>query len=214
MAPAQRSAVDDVVVNESRHVHQLDRRTGADERITIPRSLAADEKKLDEVVITAYGATKKKAFTGTASTINADKFKDLQVGTITGILQGNASGVLAVSSNGQPGESPTIRIRGIGSVNASSDPLIILDGAQYGGNINGINPNDVESVTVLKDASSTALYGNRAANGVLVITTKSGKGTPKVSLSILNGYSKRAVNDYAYVNSNQLYELTWEALRN
>jgi TonB-linked SusC/RagA family outer membrane protein len=169
---------------------------------------------LEGVVVTAYGTTQKKAFTGTASTINSEKFKDLQVTTITGILQGNASGVLAVSGSGQPGESPTIRIRGIGSVNASSDPLFVVDGAVYGGNINNINPNDIESVTVLKDASSTALYGSRAANGVIQITTKTGKGTPKVSLSVVSGQSNRAVNDYAYVNANQIYELTWEGLRN
>jgi TonB-linked SusC/RagA family outer membrane protein len=169
---------------------------------------------LSEVVVTAYGATQKKAFTGTASTIGNEKFKDMQVSSITGVLQGNASGVLAVSSNGQPGESPTIRIRGIGSVNASSDPLLVVDGVAYGGNINNINPNDVESITVLKDASSTSLYGSRAANGVIMITTKQGKGTPKVSASILNGWSNRAVNDYSYVNSQQLYKLTWEALKN
>lgn len=173
-----------------------------------------NDKQLDEVVVTAYGTTKKRAFTGTASTVGSEKFKDLQVSSVTNVLQGQASGVLAVSSNGQPGESPTIRIRGIGSINASSDPLIILDGAPYGGNINSINPNDIESITVLKDASSTALYGSRAANGVLEITTKVGRGTPKVSLTGLNGYSSRAVNDYSYVNSSQLYQLTWEALKN
>ena len=148
---------------------------------------------LNEVVVTAYGVTRKKAFTGTASTITNEKFKDLQVSTITGVLQGNASGVLAVASNGQPGESPAIRVRGIGSINAASDPLIVVDGAPYGGNINNINPNDVESITVLKDASSTALYGSRAANGVIQITTKTGKGTPKVTVNALTGYSTRAV---------------------
>jgi TonB-linked SusC/RagA family outer membrane protein len=177
-------------------------------------SLTSITQNLDEVVVTAYGTTKKKSFTGTASTINAEKFKDLQVSSLTGVLQGQASGVLAISSNGQPGENPTIRVRGIGSVNASSDPLILLDGAPYGGNINNLNPNDIESITVLKDASSTALYGSRAANGVLQITTKTGKGTPRVAISALTGFSSRAVNDYSYVSSNQLYELTWESLFN
>ncbi|RZM20988.1 MAG: SusC/RagA family TonB-linked outer membrane protein, partial [Pedobacter sp.] len=110
--------------------------------------------------------------------------------------------------------SPTIRIRGIGSVNANASPLIVVDGAPYGGNINSINPNDIESITVLKDASSTALYGSRAANGVLQIITKTGKGTPKVNVSVISGFSERAVNDYKYVSSQQQYELTWEALRN
>lgn len=181
---------------------------------TVDASLTSTVTDLSEVIVTAYGATQKKSFTGTASTIKSEAFKDLQVSTITGVLQGNASGVLAVSSNGQPGESPTIRVRGIGSVNASSAPLIVVDGAPYGGNINAINPNDVESITVLKDASSTALYGSRAANGVLQIVTKSGKGKPKVNLSALTGWSDRAVKDYEFTSSEQLYELTWEALRN
>lgn len=177
-------------------------------------TLLSINRSLSEVVVTAYGATQKKAFTGTASTISNEKFKDLQVSTITGVLQGNASGVLAVTSNGQPGENPTVRVRGIGSVNASSDPLILVDGAPYGGNINNINPNDVETITVLKDASSTALYGSRAANGIISITTKQGKGTPKVSVNFLNGWSDRAVKDYSYVSSQQQFELAWEALRN
>lgn len=181
---------------------------------SIQINLSNADRAMSEVVVTAYGVTQKKAFTGTASTISNDKFKDLQVSTITGVLQGNASGVLAVSSNGQPGESPTIRVRGIGSVNASSDPLILVDGAPYGGNINNINPNDVESITVLKDASSTALYGSRAANGIISITTKQGRGAPKVAVTALNGWSNRAVDDYNYVNSGQLYQLSWEALRN
>jgi TonB-linked SusC/RagA family outer membrane protein len=89
-----------------------------------------------------------------------------------------------------------------------------LDGSPYGGNLNSINPNDIESITVLKDASSTALYGSRAANGILEITTKMGKGTPRVALSGVRGYSNRAVKDYKYVTPAQTYGLTWEALRN
>src|SRR6185369_4937885 len=150
----------------------ITRTVSIENRSEITISMTNDGQKLDEVVVTAYGATAKKAYTGTASTIKGESFKDLQVTTITGVLQGNASGVLAVSSNGQPGESPAIRIRGVGSVLAAADPLILVDGAPYGGNINNINPNDIESITVLKDASSTALYGSRAANGILSITTR------------------------------------------
>lgn len=185
-----------------------------DQKSIIDVVLKSSNETLSEVVITAYGATEKKAFTGTASTIKSSDFKDLQVTSITGVLQGNASGVLSVSSNGQPGESPTIRIRGIGSVNASASPLIIVDGAAYGGNINGINPNDIESITILKDASSTALYGSRAANGVIQIVTKLGRGKAKINFSAVTGFSNRAVNDYDYVSSEKVYELTWEALKN
>ena len=177
-------------------------------------TLTPNNKALDEVVVTAYGSTKKQAFTGTASTVSNDKFKDLQVSSITNVLQGQASGVLVVNSTGEPGTNPTVRVRGVGSINASADPFIVLDGSPYGGNINSINPNDIESITVLKDANSTALYGSRAANGVLLITTKTGVGAPKVNISATTGFSKRAVKDYDYVSSQQLYELTWEGLRN
>ena len=177
-------------------------------------NLKSTASVLAEVVITAYGATKKKAFTGTASVVKADDVKDLQVSTIGNLLQGKASGVLVSNDNGQPGENPEIRIRGIGSINADASPLYVVDGSPYGGNINNINPNDIESYTILKDASSTSLYGSRAANGVILITTKTGRGKPMVNLSAVTGFSTRAVNDYPYVNSQQLYELTWEALKN
>lgn len=169
---------------------------------------------LAEVVVTAYGNTKKKAFTGTASTIKADDVKDLQVSSIGNMLQGTASGVLISNDNGQPGENPEIRIRGIGSINADASPLIVVDNAPFDGNLNNINPNDIESYTIAKDASATALYGSRAANGVIFITTKSGHGKPQVNVSAVTGFSKRAVNDYSYVSPQQEYELTWEALKN
>lgn len=177
-------------------------------------SLQRGAEQINEVVVTAYGSTRKKSFTGSAATITNEKFRDLQVSTITGVLQGNASGVLAVTATGQPGENPVIRVRGIGSINASADPLIVVDGAAYGGSINSLNPNDIESVTVLKDASSTAVYGSRAANGVIQITTKSGRGKTKFSLAAVSGFSQRAVPEYKTLNPTQFYELTWEALRN
>ncbi len=185
---------------------------GSDDVINL--SMKSTNTVLAEVVVTAYGNTKKKAFTGTASTIKADDVKDLQVSSIGNLLQGKASGVLVLNDNGQPGENPEIRIRGIGSITSDASPLYVVDGAPYGGNINSINQNDIESFTVLKDAASTALYGSRAANGVILITTKTGRGKPIVNLSVVTGFSTRAVNDYPYVNSQQLYELTWEALKN
>lgn len=181
---------------------------------TLSISLSPSDSQLNEVVVTGYGSTQKKAFTGTASTITNEQFKDLQVTTITGILQGNASGVIAVDDSGQPGESPTIRIRGIGSFNASNDPLILLDGAPFNGSLNSINPADIESLTVLKDASSTSIYGSRAANGILQIVSKKGKGKPKFQFSSVVGAATRAVKEYKTVDAAQYYELTWEALRN
>jgi len=185
---------------------------GSDDVINL--SMKSTNTVLAEVVVTAYGNTKKKAFTGTASTIKADDVKDLQVSSIGNMLQGTASGVLVSNDNGQPGENPEIRIRGIGSINASASPLIVVDNAPYDGNLNNINPSDIESYTISKDASATALYGSRAANGVIFITTKTGRGKPQVNLSAVTGFSKRAVNDYPYVSPAQEYELTWEALKN
>lgn len=176
--------------------------------------LANENTDLEEVIVTAYGTTDKKVFTGSAAVIDKDKMKDLQATSVGDVLQGNASGVLAISNSGQPGENPTIRIRGIGSQNASSAPLILLDGAPYDGSINSINPNDIESITVLKDASSTSIYGSRAANGIINIVTRKGVGKPKFDLTYLTGSSSRAVKEYETVDARQYYELTWEALRN
>jgi TonB-linked SusC/RagA family outer membrane protein len=176
--------------------------------------LIAQNTELSGVVITAYGTTKAAAFTGTAAIITNEKFKDLQATSIAGVLQGNASGVLAVTNSGQPGENPTVRIRGIGSYNASNEPLYLVDGAPYPGNVNSINPNEIESITVLKDASATSIYGSRAANGIIQITTKKGNGKAKVQFSSVTGISKRAVADYKTLNSSQYMELFWEALKN
>lgn len=176
--------------------------------------LAASTSDLSEVIVTGYGNTARRAFTGSASSISNEQMKDLQATSITDVIQGNASGVLAVAGTGQPGEEPAIRIRGIGSFNASNEPLILLDGAPYTGSINSINPSDIESLTILKDASSTSIYGSRAANGIIQIVTKRGKGRNKFDFSSVVGASSRAVSEYNTVNEQQYYELTWEALRN
>ncbi|NIG52051.1 TonB-dependent receptor [Chitinophaga sp. Cy-1792] len=176
--------------------------------------LTEDTRKLDEVVITAYGSTQKKSFTGSAAVIKADQIKDLQVSNVTSVLQGTASGVMAIGSTGQPGEDMTIRIRGIGSYNASASPIYVVDGAIFGGSLSNINPNDIESITVLKDASSAAMYGSTAANGVILITTKMGKGKAKFNFTNVSGFSNRAVKEYKLLNQQQFMELTWEALKN
>lgn len=180
---------------------------------TVNAVLEMSANNLQEVTI-AYGSVKRQNFSGTASTLGTTQIKDQLVSTITNVLQGQASGVLAVNSTGQPGANPTIRIRGIASVNASSDPLIVLDGAIYGGDISSINPNDIESITVGKDATATSLYGSRAAAGVLFITSKVGNGVPKVEISANTGFSNRAVKDYDYLDAQGVYEKTWEGLRN
>lgn len=137
--------------------------------------MKGDTQMLDEVVVTvAYGTAKKSSLTGAISSVNKEQIEMRPVSSVTSALEGTTSGVQINSTYGQPGEEPSIRIRGIGTVNGSSDPLYVIDGMPFGGNISDLNPNDIESISVLKDAASCALYGNRASNGVILITTKRG----------------------------------------
>lgn len=179
--------------------------------------LESDTEVLDEVMVVAYGTAKKSAFTGSAKVMNADDIGKLQVTNATEALTGKVAGVQMNSSSGQPGTStPTIRIRGISSINAGNDPLIVLDGAPYDGDINNINPQDIESMTVLKDAASNALYGARGANGVIMITTKKGKsGDAIVTLDAKWGSNMRGTRDYNVIrNPAQYYEMYYSALKN
>ncbi len=184
-------------------------------RSTVNIALQADVRSLNEVVVVAYGQQSRRALTGSVSAVNADQIRGQQIVTATQALQGTAPGVLVVNTSGQPGDNPAIRIRGVGSINASANPLIVVDGVPFQGNINGINPGDIESISVLKDASAASLYGSRAANGVVLITTKSGKkGAPEINVYSNYGISNRAVNEYPFLNSQEIFELGWEALRN
>lgn len=142
---------------------------------TVKVTLSSDSQALDEVMVVAYGTAKKSSFTGSAGTMNADKIATRSVSNITNAMSGQVAGVQMTSDNGQPGESAKIRIRGIGSMASSNDPLYVVDGVPYDGNISSINPSDIESLTVLKDAAANAIYGARGANGVVLITTKSGQ---------------------------------------
>ncbi|WP_340063543.1 SusC/RagA family TonB-linked outer membrane protein [Ascidiimonas aurantiaca] len=175
-----------------------------------------DVAALDEVIVTAYGTTTKEAFTGSANVIGAEELLTRNVTSPIAAIEGRATGVQFIAANGQPGSSPDIVIRGVGTLNGSSDPLIIVDGIQYEGDLNTINQEDIESFTVLKDAASTSLYGSRAANGVIMITTKSGVkgGAIKVNFSAQTGIVTRALPWYEEVTPGQYYETMWEALRN
>ena len=141
---------------------------------SISLALKPSSTDLDEVVVVAYGTSKRSNITGSVSTVSSKAIENRQVSSISKALEGQVPGLQSVASSGQPGTDATIRIRGIGSINASSSPLIVLDGNPYAGDINSINPNDIQSISVLKDAASSALYGSRGANGVIIITTKSG----------------------------------------
>lgn len=169
---------------------------------------------LDEVVVVAYGTQKRESITGSVSKIGEQQLQGRLTTNISQALAGAAPGISATSGNGQPGSSAALRIRGFGSVNASSSPLYVVDGFPYGGYVSDINTNDIENITLLKDASSTALYGARAANGVVMITTKKGKaGIPKLNAFINTGYSTRGLEEYDRVGTMEYYPLMWQAMK-
>lgn len=182
---------------------------------TLNINLSVDDKQLEEVIIVAYGTADKGSFTGSATQISNEKLAQRPVTNITNAIAGQAPGVQTNAGSGQPGAGPDIRIRGIGSVNSSNDPLYVVDGSPYPGSIANLNVDDIESISILKDASSTALYGSRATNGVVMITTKKGKkGSNQLNFKISQGVSERAIKEYDRVNAYEYYPLIWEARRN
>ena len=185
---------------------------------TINIVLSSDVQQLEgtDVVAVAYGTTDKKSFTGSMATIKAENITQRQSADVAKTLEGAVSGVQISNSSGDPGAGSAIRIRGIGSIYGSSAPLIILDGAPYHGSLNSINNSDIESLNVLKDASSAALYGARGANGVIIITTKSGK-RDKLSITVdaRTGFNTRGIPEYDKISStSEYYETLYNALYN
>ena len=172
---------------------------------------------LEEVVVTGYGTFDKKKFTGSAVTISGDVLSKKNVSNISKALIGEAVGVTVVNTSGQPGTSATVRVRGkIGSINGNNTPLYVLDGVPYQGSINAINPNDIESTTILKDAAATAIYGNRGANGVILITTKRGSADKtNISVDIKTGTNMDYLPRYTVIESPERWtEILWESLKN
>lgn len=186
------------------------------DKADITIELSSKDSELDEVIVVAYGTASKAGYTGSASSVNKDKISQSQVSSVSRLLQGAASGVQSIASSGQPGSDASIYIRGVGSINASSTPLYIVDGVPFEGNLNSINPADIESISVLKDAASTSIYGSRAGNGLIVVTTKQGSKNKKtiIDASFRYGVSSRAVADYQKVSTDDYFKLYWEALRN
>ena len=177
--------------------------------------LKVDSEILDEVMVVAYGTAKKSSFTGSAANIDQKKLELRPITNVTKGLEGQSTGILTTSGSGQPGSSASIVIRGFGSINASSSPLYVVDGVPYDGSLSSINPADIEQMTVLKDASAGALYGARGANGVVMITTKSGKeGKANVTWRSTVGWSSRALDEYDMVSAKDYVQLSYEALRN
>lgn len=209
-------------------------------QVPIPKSgilnvaLQPEAMNLDEVVVTGYGNFSRSSFTGSANTLRADLLKEMPVVSIEQKLQGMTSGVNITGSSGQPGANASIRIRGMGSFNASNEPLFVIDGvpvtsgnlstgsgseASYMNNaktniMSTINPSDIENITVIKDAAAS-LYGSRAANGIILITTKQGsKGRTRVTLNASAGFSDAAVDFRPTLNGEQRRELLYEGLVN
>ncbi len=183
---------------------------------TINVVLKASSQRLNEVVVVGYGTATKQSFVGSVKTVSSADIASKDVSNVSQSLAGEAAGVQVINTSGQPGSVATIRIRGYGSVNGSRDPLYVLDGIPYSGALNAINPNDIASVTILKDATATAIYGSRGANGVILITTKTGKpGTSVIEVDAKTGVNYAGLPRYSVIKSPEQYiGLSWEAMYN
>ena len=192
----------------------IDKTIGSSSIINV--SMKEDANILDEVVIVGYGTTTKKSFTGTASVVSSENIDAKAVSNVAQALIGEVSGVSVTRTNGRPGSSATIRIRGFSSIEGNSAPLYVVDGVPFSGDINAINPNDIESTTILKDASATAIYGARGANGVVLLTTRKGtSGKNTVEFDFQSSVSSRTLPRYNLVDSEEEYmELVYAGLRN
>lgn len=170
--------------------------------------LHASASELDDVIVVAYGNANKESLTGSVAVVGAKDIEDRPVTSATSVLEGNAPGVQVNSTVGQPGSDPAIRIRGFGSVNSSNAPIYVVDGIIFNGSIADLNPSDIESMSVLKDAASAALYGNKASNGVILITTKRAKqsGKVEVTLSVRQGMYNRGISEYNRLAPNDWME--------
>lgn len=167
------------------------------------------EKQIEEVIVTvAYGKQSKETIVGSNTQVDAKKFADRSITSIGQALDGASPGVRISTSTGQPGSSPSVNIRGIGSISASNQPLYIVDGTPYTGSLSAINTEDIASFNILKDAAATSLYGSSAANGVVLITTKRGrKGKSVFSFNSSTSSVSRAIPEYSRVDAAQYYPL-------
>jgi TonB-linked SusC/RagA family outer membrane protein len=186
-----------------------------DGRTVVNVLLESDMIGLEEVLVVAYGTARRATYTGAATQVTARQIENRPISNVTTALEGLSTGVQVSASSGQPGDGQDVRIRGFGSINASSAPLYVVDGIPYALGINNLNPADIESITVLKDAAATSLYGNRAANGVIMIQTKRGQADrPRFEVTSSIGFSDRFIPEYDRLGPAQWTELAWEALRN
>ena len=182
-------------------------------RATINVVLKPDTQLLEETVVVAFGTSTKEAFTGSATVVKSSDISKVQASEPTRALEGLVAGVQMTTSTGSLGAQPSIIIRGIGTMSASSAPLYVVDGVPYGGDLNNINPSDIESMTVLKDAASNSLYGARGANGVIMITTKKSKQSKAViNVDAKWGLNTKALQNYDLITDpGQYYETFYSA---
>jgi TonB-dependent starch-binding outer membrane protein SusC len=175
-----------------------------DGRTVINVNLATDVQNLEEVVVVGYGTQRKEAVTGSVASMKGDELRDVPAANISRALQGRVAGVQMSQTDTKPGSGMQIRIRGTRSLNASNDPLVVLDGIPFAGSLSDINPNDIKSIDILKDASATAIYGSRGANGVVLVTTNKGTKTQQAQLSY-NGYTgiKKVFAEFPMMNGQQ-----------
>ncbi len=212
---------------EITYVGMVPKRLKAEKHMTI--TLDPDNKLLDEVVVTGYGNFKKSSFTGAASTISTEALASVPVVSVENKLAGSVPGVTITSNSGSPGAVSQVRIRGMGSINAGNEPLYVIDGTPVtSGNMSEfsyssagtnvlatINPNDIENITIIKDAAAASLYGSRAANGVVVITTKSGsRGKTRVDFKSDWGASNMAVDYRPQLGGDERRAVLLEGLKN
>ena len=170
--------------------------------------LVPDNQLLDEVMVVAFGTAKKAAFTGSAVEVDNTELEKRQVSNVTAALTGKVPGITVTNGNNQPGTTSSITIRGIGSFSAGTGPLYVVDGVPFDGDISTINPQDIQSTTVLKDAASAALYGARGANGVIIITTKNGarsRGKMNITFDAKYGVNSREIGDYDVIKDPKIY---------
>ena len=192
----------------------VDQTVGASDTMNV--QMDADAQALEEVVVVGYGTSTKAAFAGTAKTVKAEDIELKNFSNVTQALAGEAAGVTVINTSGQPGSVSTVRIRGFGSVNGNRNPLYVVDGVPFTGDLNSINPSDIASTTILKDATATAIYGSRGANGVVLITTKKGSASENyIEIDVKSGINTQIIPRYSVIRSpEESLGLIWEAKRN
>ncbi|HKM44789.1 MAG TPA: TonB-dependent receptor [Dysgonamonadaceae bacterium] len=190
------------------YVGYISQEVSVEGKTSIDIVLVEDSEMLDELVVVGYGTQRKEAVTGSVASMKGDAMREVASSNITQALQGRVAGVEMSQTSSKPGSQMQIRIRGTRSLNASNDPLIVLNGIPFAGSIGDINPNDIQSLDILKDASATAIYGSRGANGVIIITTNTGQRGQKARVSY-NGYYgvKDVFAKYPMMNASEFIDL-------